>query len=143
MGGSPVKMQALNANETAAEPDAPYRMGYIFDGWYIDDTFSGEAYDFTATVTEDITLFAKWIDPSAGGMLSLPAALTTLEDEAFSGVSATAVILAPSVTDISGNPFSGSRIRYVYAVPGSRAVIFAVENRLTVVPVDENWIDEH
>ena len=142
-GGSPVKMQVLNANETAAEPDAPYRMGYIFDGWYIDDTFSGEAYDFTATVTEDITLFAKWIDPSAGGMLSLPAALTTLEDEAFSGVSATAVILAPSVTDISGNPFSGSRIRYVYAVPGSRAMIFAGENGLTVVPVDENWIDEH
>ncbi|MDR2728249.1 MAG: InlB B-repeat-containing protein, partial [Chitinispirillales bacterium] len=44
----------------AAEPANPVRVGYTFIGWYKDEEFD-EAWDFEEdTVTEDITLYAKW-----------------------------------------------------------------------------------
>ena len=41
--------------------NAPYKEGYIFDGWYIESNFSGEKVTTVNTETED-TLYAKWID---------------------------------------------------------------------------------
>ena len=42
------------------KPEMPIRPDYIFDGWYTDnDTFTNE-WDFSNTVSEDITLYAKW-----------------------------------------------------------------------------------
>ena len=35
------------------------KAGYIFAGWYIDDSFT-ELFEFNGTITEDITLYAKW-----------------------------------------------------------------------------------
>jgi len=38
--------------------------GYTFDGWYISpdegETFTGEAFDFTKPIFEELTLYAKW-----------------------------------------------------------------------------------
>ena len=50
-----------------AKPVDPEREGYVFDGWML----GGEAYDFDAAVTSDMTLTAKWslkaaeLDPTA------------------------------------------------------------------------------
>ena len=65
------------------------------------------------------------------------------DDEAFAGVNVAAVIISPRVTNISGNPFSGSAVQYVYGVPGSAAMAFAYESELTFVPVDEDWLNEN
>ena len=40
---------------------APTRKGYSFAGWYTDKELKNE-YDFTKPVTNDIKLFAKWMD---------------------------------------------------------------------------------
>ena len=58
-GGTLVEAQEVKKNETATEPAAPTRQGYIFLGWYTSETSTVE-YDFDTKVVEDITLIAKW-----------------------------------------------------------------------------------
>ena len=55
-GGTPVEAQEVENLETAEEPEAPTREGFVFDRW----TLNGTAYDFSTPVTEDITLVAQW-----------------------------------------------------------------------------------
>ncbi len=54
-----------NVTVTVAEgsllPEAsPTREGYVFGGWYTDAAYSS-TYDFSKPVTEDFTVYAKWI----------------------------------------------------------------------------------
>ena len=42
------------------KPADPTREGYTFAGWYKDEACT-EAYDFSAAVTADMTLYAKWV----------------------------------------------------------------------------------
>lgn len=43
-------------------PETPTRTGYVFDGWYTDDAFNN-LFDFENTfATENIHLYAKWVD---------------------------------------------------------------------------------
>ena len=39
--------------------DAPTRLGYIFDGWYTDETYQN-AFTATTMPAKDFTLYAKW-----------------------------------------------------------------------------------
>lgn len=61
-GGSRVYSQTVFSG-TAVEPDVPTKDGYVFDGWYKNQLCT-EAYDFSTSVTEDITLYAKWVSAS-------------------------------------------------------------------------------
>ena len=45
-----------------AEPTAPSKEGYDFGGWYTEAACTGEPYNFGSTVTENITLYAKWTE---------------------------------------------------------------------------------
>ena len=56
-GGSAVESQTVADGEKATRPADPTRDGYSFKGWY---TKSGEKYDFSAAVTSDLKLVAKW-----------------------------------------------------------------------------------
>ena len=58
-GGSAVDSQTVNYNSTATTPTEPTKEGYTFAGWYTDADCSTE-YNFTASVTGNITLYAKW-----------------------------------------------------------------------------------
>ena len=49
---------------------------------------------------------------------TLPAAMTTIEAEAFSGIAAEAVLIPAGVTGITGDPFSGSSVRCIYGSTG-------------------------
>ncbi len=60
-GGSTVKAITVNKNAVAAEPTAPTKDGFKFDGWYTDKELT-TAYDFTAKVTKSFTLYAKWTE---------------------------------------------------------------------------------
>ena len=65
-GGTPVSTQTIPRGGTAAEPKAPARDGYEFEGWFRVLTAAGEvtlsetAFDFEAPVTEDISVRAVW-----------------------------------------------------------------------------------
>lgn len=58
-GGSSAAPQIVPVNYPAAKPADPVKSGYTFDGWYADAGLAA-AYDFSAPVTADMTLYAKW-----------------------------------------------------------------------------------
>ncbi len=60
--GTPVPSQRVTATSGLIYPDIPTRSDYLFGGWYTDSLCSGEPFDFTAPVTEDTTLYAKWVE---------------------------------------------------------------------------------
>ena len=58
--GSPVEAQNVVHGGTAVKPESdPTREGCTFGGWYTDEACT-EAYDFSAPVTGNLTLYAKW-----------------------------------------------------------------------------------
>ncbi|MBQ7604484.1 MAG: InlB B-repeat-containing protein [Clostridia bacterium] len=67
-GGSAVETVKLPKGEKVKEP-ATARTGYTFDVWQL----NGESYDFTAAVSEDIELKAKWTP--------IPYTITWLDDD--------------------------------------------------------------
>ncbi|MCR4679151.1 MAG: InlB B-repeat-containing protein [Lachnospiraceae bacterium] len=65
-GGSSVGSYAVKSGSKVSKPSNPSRSGYSFGGWYKD----GVAYNFDSTVTENITLKAKWSAASSGSQSS-------------------------------------------------------------------------
>ncbi len=55
-GGSKIDNQSIKKGEKVKEPLEPTKYGYIFDGWYQNNT----KYDFSKEVTSKMTLTAKW-----------------------------------------------------------------------------------
>ena len=58
-GGTVVESQKVKYGETI-ETAAPTRQGYNFAGWYLDREFTVPWQNATDTVTQSITLYAKW-----------------------------------------------------------------------------------
>lgn len=88
--GSEVPSQTLAAGSAVFEPQAPVKENAVFDGWYKEEACT-EAWDFAKdTVSEDITLYAKWA----------PAAYVTIAD----GEGKLVLIRKPvKLTDNDGN----------------------------------------
>jgi uncharacterized repeat protein (TIGR02543 family) len=60
-GGSKVSNKSIRRNNTLAEPTAPTKDGFTFEGWYTDKELT-KSYDFASKVTKSFTLYAKWED---------------------------------------------------------------------------------
>ncbi|MDO4541848.1 MAG: InlB B-repeat-containing protein [Bacillota bacterium] len=59
-GGSSVTSVTVDSGSKITAPTSPTKSGYSFDAWYKDKDFKTK-WDFTKdTVTENITLYAKW-----------------------------------------------------------------------------------
>ncbi|CAK7069684.1 MAG: hypothetical protein PARBA_02702 [Parabacteroides sp.] len=58
-GGSEIKPVVVVEGETVSRPTEPSKGEYVFGNWYTDSDLSA-LYDFTAPVTRDMTLYAKW-----------------------------------------------------------------------------------
>jgi uncharacterized repeat protein (TIGR02543 family) len=58
-GGSAVSTQYVFTGYSVVKPADPTRSGYVFDRWY-KDTLCTEPWVYTDSVTQDITLYAKW-----------------------------------------------------------------------------------
>ena len=58
-GGSEVDPQTIEYGNTVTQPDNPTKSGSAFAGWYSDEELT-QGYDFSSSVTSDITLYAKW-----------------------------------------------------------------------------------
>ena len=67
----------------------------------------------------------------------LPSALTTIEEDAFSGVAAEAVVIPRNVTSITGNPFAGSSVHVIYGYADSAAEAFAAANEYYFIMIDD------
>lgn len=56
-GANEYKSAKVESGKTAQKPADPVKNGYAFKEWILSD---GTAYDFTKTVTADMTLYATW-----------------------------------------------------------------------------------
>ena len=77
-GGDAISPQAVAEGGKAAAPKEPIWEGHVFAGWYTDSGFAeGSAWDFsTDTVTEETTLYAKWLTDVASLTIALIPAQT-------------------------------------------------------------------
>lgn len=57
---STIPTQVVSYGETAIEPDRPSYYGHNFGGWYKDYLYK-EEYDFSTPITEDTTVYVKFI----------------------------------------------------------------------------------
>ena len=57
--GSAPATQIVKSGKTASKPSDPTASGYTFGGWYTDSACT-KAYDFSTSVTSNVTLYAKW-----------------------------------------------------------------------------------
>ncbi len=57
-------------------PAIPVKEGHLFAGWYDNAECTGDMFDMAVPVTEDITLYAKWIEASAFVSVNAPVAVT-------------------------------------------------------------------
>ena len=61
-GGSEIASRMVRTNSKLTNPTDPTKDGYVFDAWYKESSLT-TAWNFqTDVVTEDITLYAKWIE---------------------------------------------------------------------------------
>ncbi len=58
-GGTAVASKTVTRNSKVAEPTAPIKDGFTFEGWYTDKELTS-VYDFDTKVTKGFTLYAKW-----------------------------------------------------------------------------------
>lgn len=63
-GGSAVDAKSVVSGNRVSKPTDPTKSGFVFGGWYSDEELT-QAYDFTSSVTDDLTLYAKWSDAPA------------------------------------------------------------------------------
>ena len=72
-GGVAPTAQTIKDEETLDYPDLPTRDGYLFGGWYT-DTECTELFDFAASLTDNVTVYAKWVEiPEGADVWSLMA----------------------------------------------------------------------
>ena len=58
--GTHFRLITLKHGQILSRPTDPVRKGYIFIDWYTDSSCTTR-YEFTGTITDDMTLYAKWI----------------------------------------------------------------------------------
>ena len=61
----------VNDGDTISEP-TPTKDGYIFGGWFTEDTFVNE-FDFNTPITTDVQLYAKWEEIHTHSLTLVPA----------------------------------------------------------------------
>jgi len=82
-GGSAVTDQIIGNGSTVTRPGNPTRNGYVLEGWYNDSGLT-TVYNFSTSVTFNITLYAKWkvwnVNTDGIEMVQIPAGTLTWPD---------------------------------------------------------------
>ena len=115
--GTAPTSQTVTATEGLTYPALPTREGYLFGGWYKDAACT-VLCDFSATVSGDMTLYAKWVAYSGTGVLPLNTgtSLTVPSKSATKQYYAFVPLTSGSVTIYS----SGSSDTYGYLYNSSK-----------------------
>ena len=146
-GGSAVAPVTVDAGSTVTKPADPTKSGYTFGGWYKDSTLQ-TPWDFANdTVTEDMTLYAKWTanppapsydDSDPTYAVSAPVAengkIAVSPKNASAGSTVTItvkpdsgyVLETISATDRNGNDLKltdRGNGKYTFTMPGSRVEV--------------------
>lgn len=75
-GNTTTNPSGYNVKSSIELLDDPIKVGYVFSGWYLEDTYTTKVTQIGPDETGDITLYAKWSKD-----LSTPAVITLLDKE--------------------------------------------------------------
>ena len=70
VGGTTVDSKTVDENNVISTPTTE-KDGYTFAGWYTDDQYTTE-FNFNTPITEDITLYAKWVEVGSETVTDTP-----------------------------------------------------------------------
>ncbi len=65
-GGTEIASITINKDSCIQNLSAPTKDGYVFDGWYLDKSFT-TVFNTTTKITSNLTLYAKWDAKAAAG----------------------------------------------------------------------------
>ena len=115
-GGSPTPAtQSRQSGQTVSEPTAPTRNGYDFGGWYTDNNTFANKVTFPYTVTQTITLFAKWT-PSLIEVIENPSGIDEFVPKSGTEQKSILTFIAESAWDASvsvSNPVNNSAAMHI------------------------------
>ncbi|HKL94395.1 MAG TPA: leucine-rich repeat protein, partial [Clostridia bacterium] len=119
MGGTSLDPAIKGYSGMLAIPAQPKRLGFTFDGWYLDNALTQEA-EFPMMITSNITLYAKWLPND--GTYNSPKKLTF--GEITVGINNTLYYYFVSETDVVLSIVSNRLVRqdpyiYIYLEDGS------------------------
>ncbi len=102
--GTAPEIQTITSGGTVEKPADPTAEGFTFGGWYVDEAYT-TAYDFSAAVTANTTLYAKWTadtsDNGSNGTYEIDTAEKLLQFG--SGESGINAVLTADITFPTGN----------------------------------------
>lgn len=111
--GTAVATQVIVSGNKVVKPTDPTRTNYIFRGWYTDADYT-TAWNFTTgTVTEDMTLYAKWEPNFLTDVAVTPKTVDVLQGEKQTFLAQVTAGQGSTVTvtwSLSGAKDSGTRI---------------------------------
>ena len=113
--GAPSSQIKYYKTDAVLSDSLPVRTGYRCIGWSASSTTETPEYEPGATylADNDITLYAVW--ESTNPDFVLPASLTTIEEEAFTGCPFTYVRLSENTTAIKSRAFADCQnLRHIY-----------------------------
>lgn len=159
-GGSPVASSIVGSGETVLKPNNPTRPNYTFAGWYTSAEYT-QLYDFNTPVTNNITLYAKWLynESHTSSSDNSPSYSTEISDDINNGTitvrpknaspGKTVTITAiPNdgyeldkliVLDAQGNKLSVTKVsntQYTFTMPRSRVTV-----ETSFVEINEKNVD--
>ena len=106
----------------------------------LSDNFTVSGWDNSTTEDSVRTNSTYSFEPLNNRTLMLPSALTEIDNDAFTGIASMFVVIPKNITEIVGNPFAGSSVKYICGYPGSAAQSFADNNGYSFIPVDDEWM---
>ena len=139
--GTAPETQTVTETVGLVYPAIPTRSDYVFAGWYTTADCSGTPYDFTANVTANTTLYAKWLNYSGygtlfvggnSGSITFPSRSSSYRYYAFVPlVSGSITIYSSSSSDTYGYLFDSSKTQLTYNDDGGSNRNFSITYNVT------------
>ena len=118
-GGTDAPTLNLVPEDGQLTDEAPRREDYIFSGWATDPDRLTVQYQAGSQFRgrTDCTMYAVWSPRLEGSILEMPASVTTVEEEAFAGISARNVVINADCASIESDAFADSRRLAAVVIP--------------------------
>lgn len=88
-GGSDIPDKTIIYGQPVTEPATPTKAGFAFNGWYTSSNFSS-LYTFGNTISDNITLYAKWVNLAISVSVSPNSTVSITKTETNDSITLTA-----------------------------------------------------
>ncbi len=132
-GGTEIPPVQVAYGEPVTEPEAPEKKSFAFAGWYADESLE-TPYDFTAKITADTVVYAKWT-PISYTVLSGEEAEWTKD----SGTVVTIIVKRSDADETCIDHFAGVEID---GVPLENGTDYTAEKGSTVITLKAAALEE-